>query len=412
MNTSFFIAKRYLLAKKSHNLINIITAISVVGVGVGAFALIVVLSVFNGFEKVISEMVNKLSPELLIEPAKGKTIQLASFPITEIKSLENVSKFVPAITEDALFKFNENHHIGTIKGVDQPFQEMEQLPELVIQGDFLLQNNEYRYAVMGSGVAWHLGMNINNPTVILQIYAPKRGNASTFSFENSFGSGSLVPSGIFSTQQESDAQIVYVPFDWASDLLGYENEANEIEIFTSQNADIRSLKKQVKAILGTDFVVKDQFEQQETLYKIMRSEKWAIFIILTFILIMATFNVVGSLSMLILDKQKDISILKSVGANKALLQKLFLSEGVMIAVLGGLVGLIFGILLIFLQQQFGFVKLGNGSGNFIIDAYPVCLKAMDVFVVFVTVIAIGGIAAFFTVKQALKKLKDERLTAR
>lgn len=412
MNTSFFIAKRYLLAKKSHNLINIITSISVIGVGVGAFALIVVLSVFNGFEDLISSMVNQLSPELLVEPTKGKTIHLKTFPVEQIKSLENVSKFIPTITEDALFKYNENQHIGTLKGVEKSFQEMEHLGNLVTQGEFLLQNKDFCYAVPGVGVAWHLGMNINNPAVILQIYAPKRGNASTFSFENSFGSGQLVPSGVFSTQQEIDAQIVFVPFDWASKLLGFDNEATEIEIFTSQNTDVRLLKKKVKDILGDDYTVKDQFEQQETLYKIMRSEKWAIFIILTFILIMATFNVVGSLSMLILDKQKDISILKSIGANRSLLQKLFLSEGVMIAIVGGIVGLIFGIILIFLQQQFGIIKLGDGSGNFVVDAYPVCLRAVDIVIVFATVITIGLIAAFFTVKQALKKLKDDRLTAR
>jgi lipoprotein-releasing system permease protein len=412
LNTPFFIARRYLFAKKSHNLINIITAISVIGVGVGAFALIVVLSVFNGFESVITKMVNHLTPELLIEPIKGKTIDLKQFPITEIYDVEGVLEVIPAITEDALFQSNERQHIGRIKAVGNAYQELEHLQEILVQGEFLLQNQKHRFAVLGAGVVWYLGVNVNSPTAQIQIYLPKRGNPSSFRFENTFSTASITPVGVFATQQEIDEQLVIVPFDWTSEQLGFDNEATEIEIFVKKNSNVKKLKKNIQTIVGDSFTVKNRFEQQETLYRIMRSEKWAIFVILTFILIMATFNVVGSLSMLIIDKQKDINILKTIGSNKNMLYRLFMIEGMMINVFGGIIGLILGIIIVLLQQEFGLLKLGDGSGSFIIDAYPVALKFIDVLIVLFTVVCIGWISAFFTVRQALRKIKEIKLTTR
>lgn len=404
MRLPLFIANRYLLAKKSHNLINIITWISILGISVGSFALIVVLSAFNGLEQVISSMNNRLTPDLQIAAVKGKTIDLTAFPLGQLKDIQGVEYVVPTITEDALFRANDKQHIGQVKGVGAEYQEIERFGEIVY-GDsrFVLTDDDgHNSAVPGAGVGWYLGINARDPYAMVRVYVPKRGNASLMSLENSFNSDVLNVHSVFSTEQEQDEKLVLVPFDWLSELLEYENKASNVELFTAPNADINKVKKSVQAVIGEDYDVKNQQEQQETLYRIMRSEKWAVYVILTFILILATFNVVGSLSMLMIDKRKDTEILKSMGADNRLIQKIFLNEGLLISVAGGIIGLLLGIILVLLQQQFGFVKFGTG-GNYIVDAYPVLLKFKDVLLIFATILAVGCTSAFLTVRHALKK---------
>ncbi len=404
MRLPLFIANRYLVAKKSHNLINIITWISILGISVGSFALIVVLSAFNGLENVISSMNNRLAPDLQIAPVKGKTINLTAFPLGQLKEIQGVDYVIPTITEDALFRANDKQHIGQVKGVGLEYQQINRLNEIVFGGgDLVLSDeDEHDFAVPGAGVAWYLGINAYNPYAMVRIYVPKRGNASLMSLENSFNSDVVTVRSVFSTEQEQDEKMVLVPFDWLSDLLEYEDKATNVELFTSANVDVNKVKKLVTSILGGDYTVKNQQEQQETLYKIMRSEKWAVYIILTFILILATFNVVGSLSMLMIDKRKDTEILKSMGADNRLIQKIFLNEGLLISVAGGLIGLLLGIILVLLQQQFGFVKFGTG-GNYVVDAYPVLLKLKDVLLIFATILVVGCTSAFLTVRHAMRK---------
>ena len=403
MRLPLFIANRYLLAKKSHNLINIITWISILGISVGSFALIVVLSAFNGLEKVISEMNNSLTPDLQIAAVKGKTIDLTAFPLGQLKNIQGVDYVIPTITEDALFRANDKQHIGQVKGVGVEYQEIERLNEIT-HGDngLLLSDGEYDFAVPGMGVAWYLGINAYNPYAMVRVYVPKRGNASLMSLENSFNSDVLTVRSVFATEQEQDEKLVLVPFNWLSELLEYENKASNVEFFTAPNADINKIKKEVKTVIGEDFTVKIQQEQQETLYKIMRSEKWAVYVILTFILILATFNVVGSLSMLMIDKRKDTEILKSMGADNKLIQRIFMNEGLLISVAGGIIGLLLGIILVLLQQQFGVVKFGTG-GNYVVDAYPVLLKFKDVLLIFATILVVGCTSAFLTVRHAMRK---------
>ena len=403
MRLPLFIANRYLLAKKSHNLINIITWISILGISVGSFALIVVLSAFNGLEKVISSMNNRLTPDLQISAVKGKTIDLTTFPLGQLKSIQGVDYVIPTIIEDALFRANDKQHIGQVKGVGVEYQEIDRIDEIVFgENDFQFSDGEYDFAVPGAGVAWYLGINVYDPYAMVRVYVPKRGNASLMSLENSFNSDVLTVRSVFSTEQEQDEKLVLVPFDWLSELLEYENKASNVEVFTAPKADMNKVKKEVKSIVGEEFTVKNQQEQQETLYHIMRSEKWAVYVILTFILILATFNVVGSLSMLIIDKRKDTEILKSMGADNRLIQKVFLNEGLLISVAGGIIGLLLGIILVLLQQQFGFVKFGTG-GNYVVDAYPVLLKMKDVLLIFATILAVGCTSAFLTVRHALRK---------
>ena len=409
MRLPLFIANRYLLAKKSHNLINIITWISILGISVGSFALIVVLSAFNGLEKVISSMNNRLTPDLQIATVKGKTIDLTTFPLGQLKDIQGVDYVIPTITEDALFRANEKQHIGQVKGVGLEYQQIDRLNEVVF-GDtdlVLSDEDEHYFAVPGAGVAWYLGINAYNPYAMVRVYVPKRGNASLMSLENSFNSDVLTVQSVFSTEQEQDEKMVLVPFDWLSELLEYEDKANNVELFLDPNADINKVKKAVTFLIGDDYAVKNQQEQQETLYKIMRSEKWAVYVILTFILILATFNVVGSLSMLMIDKRKDTEILKAMGADNRLIQRVFMNEGLLISVAGGLIGLLLGVILVLLQQQFGFVKFGTG-GNYVVDTYPVLLKLKDVLLIFATILVVGCTSAFLTVRHAMRKSADQK----
>ena len=410
MRLPLFIANRYLLAKKSHNLINIITWISILGISVGSFALIVVLSAFNGLEKVISSMNNRLTPDLQIAPAKGKTIELTTFPLGQLSEIQGVEYVIPTITEDALFRANDKQHIGQVKGVGLEYQDTERFNEIIFGGGGLqlADDEEHSFAVPGAGVAWYLGINAYNPYAMVRVYVPKRGNASLMSLENSFNSDVLTIRSVFATEQEQDEKLVLVPFDWLSELLEYEDKANNVELFLTPNADINKVKKSVTNLIGEDFTVKNQQEQQETLYRIMRSEKWAVYVILTFILILATFNVVGSLSMLMIDKRKDTEILKAMGADNRLIHKIFMNEGLLISVAGGIIGLLLGIIVVLLQQKFGFVKFGTGGGNYVVDAYPVLLKMKDVLLIFATILVVGCTSAFLTVRHAMRKSANQK----
>lgn len=403
MRLPLFIAKRYLLAKKSHNLIDIITWISIVSISVAAFALIVVLSAFNGLEDVISRLNSNLTPDIQIAPVKGKTVNLETFPMDRLKALPEVEYVVPTITEDALFRANGKQHIGRVKGVGPEYGRMERFKAVTADSSLLvLSNQEISYAIPGAGVAWYLGINAYSPYAMLSIYVPRRGDASQMSLDNSFNSGMLTVTSVFSTQQDMDEKLVLVPFGWLSDLLEYQDKANHVELFLKSKADVGRVKREVKLLVGEGYDVKDQREQQATLYKIMRSEKWAVYIILTFILVLATFNVVGSLSMLMIEKRKDTEILKSMGADNRLVRRIFVNEGLLISVAGGVIGLLLGIVLVLLQQRFGFVKFGTG-GNYIVDAYPVLLKMDDVLLIFATILAVGCTSAFLTVRHAMRR---------
>lgn len=417
MKLPAFIAQRYLLAKKSHNLINIVTWISIICISVATFAMIFVLSVFNGFNTVISDMIHQFSPDLNISAVKGKTIEINKIPFDKIQNIEGVDFVFPTITEDALFKNKEKQQIGQVKGIPDDYNKISRLKGTILNDTtFIIRNDNANFAIPGAGMAYFLGINVYRPYSTIQVFVPKRGNASSFSIENSFNSSNLLVTKVFSTQQEIDERMVLAPYEWLSDLMEYDGLATDVEIFvngqqTIDHRQINRIKKEVKAILGDDYKVQDQYEQQETLYKMMKAEKLAVYLILTFVLIMATFNVIGSLSMLIIDKNKDISLLKAMGADNNLVKKIFINEGLIISVVGGLIGLLIGIIAVLIQEHFGIIRLGNG-GNYIIDAYPVALEFSDVALVFLTISIIGCAAAFFTAGNSIKKMKDISLNAR
>ncbi len=393
-----FIAKRYLFSKKSHNLINVISMVSLTGILVGTMALIIVLSVFNGFESVIKSLYHTFNPDLLVKPAEGKTILLSEIPVKKLQSISGVSAVVKVIEEDALFKYGEKQYIARMKGISPDYLSVNCIDTAIVDGTFTLREGNTDFAVCGAGVAWILGVNPRDITKLLTVYVPKRGHASSFNLSAAFNVKPIHPAGVFAIQQDFDEKYVLVPLRFAKDLLNYNNEVTSLEIYTKPGTDVDEVQKKVHAMLGNNFTVQNRFEQNETLFKVMKSEKTAIFIILVFILILASFNMIGSVSILIVEKQKDIAVLKSMGAGKKSISNLFLLQGVLITFIGSASGLILGFIILFFQQHYGLLKLGGGQGAFIIDAYPVEMQITDFIIVFVVVQVIGLLASYYPVK--------------
>lgn len=371
---------------------------------VGTAALIIVLSVFNGFEDVIKSMYNTFNPNFVIIAEHGKTFTFSEFPADKLKNIPGVIDLASVVEEDALFKYRDQQYIAKIKGVSENYPDLSRLDELMREGTLVFQEGNSNFAVLGAGVAWYLDINLNDITNFLSVFVPKRGNASSFNFDNAFNNELIHPSGVFSVQQEFDEKYVLVPIRFARKLMDYEaGEVTSVEVFAYQDADEEAIESDLRKILGNDFILKNRFQQNEALYKVMSSEKLAIFLILAFILVLASFNMVGSLSILIVEKLKDIAVLKSMGANKKLVVKIFTAEGMLISLIGSILGLVLGLLLLGIQQEFGLVRLGGGAGDFIIDAYPVRLLWLDFFWVFLTVIVIGFLATWYPVRYLTRK---------
>jgi len=403
MNFSLYIAKRYLLSKKSQNVINIISGISIVGVCVGTMALIIVLSVFNGFESLVISLYNAFDSDIKITASQGKSFQLTDLPAEEIKRIPGVVFYTDVIEENILLKYRDQQFIATIKGVNKEFLVHTGLDSMLVAGSLSLNQDGRPMALIGQGVAYSLGVNIDDFFSPLSVYVPKRGKTVNMANpEEAFSFRSIYPSGIFSIQQEIDTRYIIVPLEFAKELIDFDTEVNAIELDFAAGADKEALQKQIKDLAGEKFEVKNRYQQHEFLYKIMKSEKWVIFLILAFILVIATFNVIGSLTMLIIDKKKDIAILLSLGAEKALIKRIFLVEGVLIALVGAVSGITLGALVCWAQQQFGIISL-QGSGSFVIESYPVKMQIEDFVYVFFTVMFIGFIAAWFPAQQIVKK---------
>ncbi len=404
MHLSLFIAKRYLIAKKSHNLINIISIISVVGLSVGTIALIVVLSVFNGFEDVIKSLYVTFNADLQITPVSGKTIHFTGFPHKKIESIAGVSGVSQIVEEDALFKYAGKQYIARIRGVSDSFVKLSRIDTMVVDGSFVLHEGKTNFAVVGAGVAWHLDIYPQNIANVLSIFVPKRGNASSFNFNNAFNSRAVHPTGVFSIQQEFDEKYVFISLKFARKLLDYTDEVTSIEVRYKPGADGKKIQKLVQSVVGKDYYVKNRFQQNESLFKIMRSEKAAIFIILVFILILSSFNMIGSLSILIVEKSKDIGIFSGMGANVKLIKSIFVTEGVLISLIGSISGLVVGFIILYIQQNYGLINLGGGNGAFVISAYPVKMQLYDFIYVFLTVITIGFLATIYPVMYLAKRI--------
>jgi len=384
-------------------LINVISLIAMVGLTIGAAALIIVLSVFNGFESVIKSMYNVIDADFEITVANGKTFQMRDFPVDKVKNVEGVLDLAEIVEEDVLYKYRDNQFIARIKGVSEPYVALSGIDTMLIDGTFVLDEGSSNFAIVGAGVAWYLGINIRSITDLLNVYVPVRGDPSSFNISNAFSIEPIHPAGVFSVQQEFDEKYVIAPIRFVRKLMDYEDEVNSLDIFLSPGADYNQVQFELENLLGAGFQVKNRFQQNETLYKVLKSEKMAIFLILVFILILTSINMVGSLSILIVEKLKDIAVLKSFGATKKLIFRIFMAEGLLISFLSATTGLLLGFLILYAQQSFGIIKLGAGEQDFIIDAYPVAMKGLDFLYVFLTVVCIGLLATWYPVKNLAKK---------
>ena len=396
MNFSAFVARRYLFSKKSHNVVNIISLISLFGVATGAMALLIVLSVYNGFDGLIKSVFNTFDPDLKITINEGKVFDPFNAKIDSIKTLSYVDIVCPTLEELALLEYEDKMHAAIIKGVPEVFQEMTGVDTMIIEGEYKLKDGNLNYAVIGVGVSYYLSVGLHFVSHI-KVFVPKRTGYISMNPKRAFTEKYIMPAGKFSIQQEIDTKYVLVPIDFARSLLGYPVEVTALEIMLKENADFEKAQEKIQALVGDKFFVKNKFQQHEVLYRVMKSEKWAIYMILTFILIVASFNIIGSLSMLIIDKKNDIATLSSLGVDKAGVRKIFLFEGWMISIAGAIFGLILGAIVCWAQQQFGLLKLSS-MGTFLVENYPVELKLFDVVGIFITVAVIGFIASWYPVR--------------
>ncbi|HAH25434.1 MAG TPA: hypothetical protein DCL77_17030 [Prolixibacteraceae bacterium] len=398
MKTAFYIARRYLISKKSVNVINIISGVSVAGVTVGTFALVVILSIFNGMDSTIKTMFSTFDPQIKISATVGKSFNRNKGNFEEIEKLPGVKYVTPVIEEDALLRYGERQYFATIKGVPIDYMKTSRLDSsFITTGKFILESDHVPYAVVGQGVAYFLsvGLNFTDP---IHIYTLKKGMRGVPDVNNAFIHSTIYAAGIFTNQQEIDSKYVLVPFDFAKGLFQMDNEVSAVEISLKDGYTDREVKAEIEPILGDRFTVKTQFEQHELFYRVMQSEKWAIFLILGFVLVIASFNILGSLSMLIIDKKADIAILQSMGANQQLIRTIFLFEGWMISIFGAIFGLIIGIFACWVQLKYGILKVPGNDAAFIFSSYPVEIRMTDLLYIFLLVCGIGFLAAWYPIR--------------
>lgn len=399
MNLSLFIARRYLFSRKKQNAINIISGISMVGVAIGTTALIVILSVFNGIDLLLQQNTDNLTPDLVISPTKGKFVEFDTLYYTEINRMNEIAYYHPVVEENALLKYGDNLKPVTLKGIGQEYEKHVDFNRNMIEGEFQLKSGDSFLGVIGYGVAHELGIGLKFLTPLKFYYPNKK---STSSLQAALNTEYLFPSGFFSSQQELDSKMVLTDIDFARRLFGIGNQISKVEVKLKAGTDTENVKKKLQSLVGQNFKVEDKYELNRSFYAMMKSEKLAVFMVLLFILLIASFNIIGSISMLILDKKEDLGVFKALGMNIRRIVTLFKTEGILITTSGALVGLLIGVTVCLLQEKYGFIKLGDGS--YVIEAYPVKLVWKDIVLIMGTVLLIGYMASYFPVKYLVNKL--------
>lgn len=406
MNLPFYIARRYLFSKKKHNAINIISGISVCGVALATLALVCTLSVFNGFQDMVAGFFTAFDPELKITVREGKVFDPNGAAFDEVRALPEIDVWTETLEENAMIQYKDRQAMAVIKGVDDNFEQLTSIDSLLYgTGDFILHDEIVDYGILGVELVSELGTGIQfvDP---LQVYAPKRNARVNMSNPSAaFNRDYLFsPGAVFVVnQQKYDANYILTSLGFARRLFDYDKEVSAIELKLKKEADISSVQKEISRILGNKFVVQNRYEQQADVFRIMEIEKLISYLFLTFILGISCFNVIGSLSMLILDKREDVETLRNLGADDRLIARIFLFEGRLISVFGACAGIVVGLLLCFLQQHFGIIALG-GDGSFVVDAYPVSVHFTDVLLIFVTVITVGFLSVWYPVHYLSRRL--------
>ena len=407
MNFPFFIARRYLFSKKSTHVINVISSVSVIGVAVATMALVIVLSVFNGFHDLVASLFTSFDPQLKVVPVEGKTAPSDDPILTQIRLLPEVDVATETVEDQALAIYQGKQAMVKIKGVEDNFSELSHITDILYgDGTYSLHAANLEYGILGIRLAQTMGIGAQWDGY-LKIYAPKKeGQLDLSNPGEGFVADSLNSPGVlFSVRQSKyDKNYIVTSIAFARNLFGQQGMLSDLEIRLKEGSDLNAVKAEMQKIAGTKYKVRDRFEQQEDTFKIMSIEKLMAYIFLTFILVVACFNIIGSLSMLIIDKKNDVVTLRNLGANDKQITRVFLFEGRMIAVIGAVIGIGLGLLLCLLQQQYGFVRLGESEGSFIVDAYPVSVHYTDVAIIFVTVIAVGWLAVWYPVRALSKRL--------
>ena len=403
MKLAPFIAKRYLFAKKSHNVINIISAISAIGMAIGTAALIIIMSVYNGFDSLIRSMLSNVEPDLMITPATGKVFVPEGETYDWIYDQPSVKNMCGVLQEQVFINYDGQQGLAKAKGVDWIYEDETPLKDHIRDGEFKLHRGDVPLASVGAGLAYGMGINPRFVSPI-EIYFPSRTRRLSMANPiSSIESIKVWPSSIFSVNNEVDAELMILPIEKMRELLEYDDEVSAVEIRLAEGTDgkeLKRLQKEISSMLGPDFKVKDRFQQNESLYKMMKYEKAAIYMILIFIIIIIAFNIFGSLSMLIIEKRGDIETLRSLGAQDRLIRRIFVLEGWMISLTGLAAGLVVGTGFALLQQHFGFIKM---PGQFIVQAYPVILSWTDILLTVIGVAAIGYIIALLPVASFYRK---------
>ena len=407
MNFPFFIARRYLFSKKSTHAINIISGISVIGVAVATMALVVTLSVFNGFHDLVATFFTSFDPQLKVSPVEGKSVAADDPILTQIRQLPQVEVATECVEDQALAVYNGRQAMVTVKGVDDNFNQLTHINKiLIVDGDFCLHAADMDYGILGIRLAELLstGFSFDYP---LQIYAPRREGqfdltdpSDAFEMENLYSPGVL-----FNVKQAKyDKNYIITSIAFARRIFDQQGMLSSLELRLKPGSNFEVVKSEIKKYCGDRFVVRDRFEQQDDTFKIMKIEKLIAYIFLTFILMVACFNIIGSLSMLIIDNKEDVVTLRNLGASDKQIVRVFLFEGRLISAIGAVLGIVIGLLLCWAQQRFGLVGLGSSSGSFVINAYPVSVHPEDIILIFITVLVVGFLSVWYPVRYFAKRL--------
>lgn len=413
MNFPFYIAKRYLFSKKLHNAINVISAISVCGVALATMALVCTLSVFNGFQDLVATFFTAFDPQLKITAVSGKVFDGEDARVLKLAEMPEIELITRTLEDNAMVKYQDRQAMVVVKGVEDNFEQQSAIDSILYgRGNPVLHDEVADYVIPGMGLVSVLGSGVRflDPLVV---YAPKRGSKVNLSNPSaSFVSGKLFSSGlVFAVSQEKyDMSYMLTSLNFARRLFQYDNEVSSIEVKLKDGYSVAQAKQKITALLGDEFRVQDRYQQQADTFRIMEIEKLISYFFLTFILMIACFNVIGSLSMLIIDKKQDALTLRNLGANDRLIIRIFLLEGRMISFIGAVAGILVGLLLCFVQQQFGIISLGSSAGSFVIDAYPVSIHLTDIILIFLTVLLVGFLSVWYPVhyfsKRLLKQLAE------
>ena len=402
MRLPFFFAARYTFSKKSTNAINIITSLSVFGLCIGSMALIVIMSVFNGFEGLLGDLIGNFKPDIIVYPSKGKVFIPDSSKLAKLEQIEGVQLISSTIKEVALIEYNGKQNIGWIKGVDLNFKGINDLDTCIKDGTYKLnKENRIQYAIIGATLEYTLDVQLNNmESRTMAVYMPKRTKKTLSPMSKPFKKRNLVPAGIYSILQADYDNYIITSLPFVQELTSYKKgEISALEIKIESNKKIETIQSAISDVMGDAFMVKNRFEQDEALYKITNLEKWFAFIVFSFTLVLIAFNMIGAMWMLVLEKKKDIKILKAIGATDRTVWQVFMSQGIFLSIIGVVSGSILAYIFCILQVEYGLIKL-SGTGQFIIDHYPVEMRLSDFIKVITVVMVIGVLASLIPARKA------------